>query len=823
MVAQSIQQEMNNETVTLNARKAELLKAFLNQVPERVNGILENWHQLVQGDWNPESLSALLDRLHTLTEVGAKFQVAQIQSSGLSLLDHLDNFTGASPKPRHDDLVRLDGLIHAFRDAALEVCQSYPTQTITTAVSAVSTTLQATIYLCGLDETTVPGLIQALQVQQINVETVPSLEPLAEHLKTRHEPVAIIASIEQLTELYPDNRQAGLWQTEDGLPGLPVAFIAPSNDLQLRLAAMRTEAKAYWTQPIDPLVVAHRVQELMSPQGHAPYRILVVEDDPAQADFAIAILRKAHFECRSVTEPLQLMDVLAQFRPDLILMDLYMPDANGCELTTVIREQPEYLDTPIVFLSGEQDRDKQLNALSCGGEDFLSKPIGPKHLIKTVTNRIRRARQLSHRLSSFSPAEPTKRPETTELLLERVETLLKHRSQDDPQHAVFYLDIDHADDTLQLVGIGGMDVLLSEINKQLRQLLQPQHSVGRLGDHSLGMVADCKSRESLEAFGKKLCEQIAQRPFELDGRTLRITLSIGACFIDSTSLDARSLFSRAKHASRIAQKAGGNRLHLQQPEQLPPAGTSDDTLVKLILKAIKHQYLEIYFQPIVGLKGASDEAYYQALIRLQEPDGKLYTAAEFIPTADRIGVIGKIDHWTTRSAISVINRQKQQGKRLHLFISQAADLLDNIERLSWLKEKHRRGLIGAGDLTFEFRRSDVLRHFDSAKVCFEMLNSIGITTLLTGFDHTAEAQRLLIQLPLGYVKLDTRMLQDPDQDLKELIASVHAQKVKVIAPQVEDPRSIALLWSSGVDFVQGNFVQRPESNLLYDFNESVLN
>ena len=67
------------------------------------------------------------------------------------------------------------------------------------------------------------------------------------------------------------------------------------------------------------------------------------------------------------------------------------------------------------------------------------------------------------------------------------------------------------------------------------------------------------------------------------------------------------------------------------------------------------------------------------------------------------------------------------------------------------------------------------------------------------------------------------MLQDPDQDLKELIASVHAQKVKVIAPQVEDPRSIALLWSSGVDFVQGNFVQRPESNLLYDFNESVLN
>jgi EAL domain-containing protein (putative c-di-GMP-specific phosphodiesterase class I) len=225
----------------------------------------------------------------------------------------------------------------------------------------------------------------------------------------------------------------------------------------------------------------------------------------------------------------------------------------------------------------------------------------------------------------------------------------------------------------------------------------------------------------------------------------------------------------------------------------------------------------------VSLKGASDEAYYQALVRLQEPDGKLHTAAEFIPTAEHIGVISKIDHWTTRSALSVVNQQKQQGQQLHLFVSQASDLLDNFERLSWLKEKHRRGLIAAGDLTFEFRLKDLVRHLESAKICFEMLNSLEIMTSLNGYDHSAEAQRLIKHLPLEYVKLDTRLLQDPACDLKDLIASIHALNIKVIAPQVEDPRSIALLWSSGADFVQGNFVQRPESNLLYDFHESVLN
>jgi diguanylate cyclase (GGDEF)-like protein len=814
---------MNNETVTLNARRVELLKAFLNQVPERINAILENWHHLVQGDWSPESFKSLQERLHTLTVASAKFQVSQIQSSGLSLLNHLNDFSDSDHKPRHDDLVKLDGLIHAFGDAALEACRNEPRQASAVAESPVALARQGRVYLFGLDEASVPGLRQALQQKQLEVESTTDLQPVIARAETQDEALAVIAPVDRLKELFPDSPEAGLWQADGGLPGVPVAFLATDNDLQLRLAAMRTQAKAYWSQPIDPEQVASRMHELMSPQSHTPYRILIVEDDPAQADFASAILRKAHFECLSVTEPLQVMEVLSRFRPDLILMDLYMPEANGCELTTVIREQPEFVGVPVVFLSGEQDRDKQLNALSCGGEDFLSKPIGPKHLIKTVTNRIRRAQQLNKRLSLFSPADQAQRAATRELLLDRVDALLKTRPAGDPQHAVLYLDIDQADEITQKIGIGGMDVLLSEIGKQLRRIIRPQDSLGRFGDHSLGMVVNCNCVEALEAFAAKLRDKIADHPVEVEGQIHKVRFSIGACFIDNTVQDATSLFSRAKFAGRMAQKAGGNQLHVQLPEQHSSTGSSNDSMVNLILKAIKHHYLEIYFQPIVALKGNSDEAHYQALIRLQEPDGKLHTAAEFIPTAERIGVIAKIDHWTTRTALTIINQQKQQGNPLHLFVSQAADLLDNMERLSWLKEKHRRGLIGAGDLTFEFRLLDILKHQDSAKVCFDMLHSVQVMTLLTGFDDSPEAQELVKNLTLDYVKLDTKLLQDPGKDLKELITAFHVQKIKVIAPQVEDPRSIALLWSSGVDFVQGNFVQRPENNLIYDFNESVLN
>ena len=81
-----------------------------------------------------------------------------------------------------------------------------------------------------------------------------------------------------------------------------------------------------------------------------------------------------------------MLDSLGEFKPDLILMDIYMPEVNGIELTTIIRDHQEFVTTPIVFLSGEQNADKQLDALSVGGDDFIfiySKNIFFREMIGT--------------------------------------------------------------------------------------------------------------------------------------------------------------------------------------------------------------------------------------------------------------------------------------------------------------------------------------------------------------------------------------------------------------------------------------------------------
>src|SRR4029077_19482593 len=133
---------------------------------------------------------------------------------------------------------------------------------------------------------------------------------------------------------------------------LLIAF-ADSDDLNLRLSARRAGVDALIIDATGVDDVIKRLQVLSDPKREDAYRVLIVEDDRSQALFAEGILRNAGMDSLVVLEAMDVMPALRQFRPDLVLMDLNMPGANGIELTALIREQDAFLHTPIVFLSGE--------------------------------------------------------------------------------------------------------------------------------------------------------------------------------------------------------------------------------------------------------------------------------------------------------------------------------------------------------------------------------------------------------------------------------------------------------------------------------------
>lgn len=126
--------------------------------------------------------------------------------------------------------------------------------------------------------------------------------------------------------------------------------------------------------------------------------MLIIDDSRAQAMHTERLLNSAGIVTRTLIEPIQAMAELADFQPDLIILDMYMPACTGTELAKVIRHNDRYVSVPIIYLSAEDDLDKQLDAMSEGGDDFLTKPIKPRHLITTVRNRAARARHLKARM-----------------------------------------------------------------------------------------------------------------------------------------------------------------------------------------------------------------------------------------------------------------------------------------------------------------------------------------------------------------------------------------------------------------------------------------
>ncbi len=200
---------------------------------------------------------------------------------------------------------------------------------------------------------------------------------------------------------------------------IPTLVLATEDDLQMRLAARRAGCIGFHLLPISDSDLAEILAPFSGDDRLSQERVLVVDDVKVEAMISGQILRKAGYDVLELCNELEIIDRIRSFHPDLILMDLNMPNASGSELTAIIRDHADMLLTPIVFLSGEQDAAAQREAMRLGADEFLSKPVSPQNLVATVIHREwvlwMRDRLLERQLLGYAP-----------LVVLRAEDLLAH-------------------------------------------------------------------------------------------------------------------------------------------------------------------------------------------------------------------------------------------------------------------------------------------------------------------------------------------------------------------------------------------------------------
>lgn len=185
-----------------------------------------------------------------------------------------------------------------------------------------------------------------------------------------------------------------LSETDENFP--PVIFISVHNDIQARLAAAHAGAKRYFTKPVNHQNLLTSLDNLTNRTIPDAYRILLIDDNQETLDYYSNVLKQHGFETLSFTSPLKGYEAIDSFNADLIVLDLYMPECSGLDLARVIRQNDDFAQIPIVFLSAEFDLGAQLSAMDLGGDDFLMKPVDPSHFVQAVIARVKRSRRISN-------------------------------------------------------------------------------------------------------------------------------------------------------------------------------------------------------------------------------------------------------------------------------------------------------------------------------------------------------------------------------------------------------------------------------------------
>jgi diguanylate cyclase (GGDEF)-like protein len=365
-------------------------------------------------------------------------------------------------------------------------------------------------------------------------------------------------------------------------------------------------------------------------------------------------------------------------------------------------------------------------------------------------------------------------------------------------------------------GIGpvGGDAMLERVSASLSGTFAP-HQVFRVGGDSFAVVIPYEGLPSAVEWAERALEQIAAIDLSSDGSGVRATASAGVTVLDRPDVTPGGLLLEADLAMSVAKRSGRNRCSVHHPMEASTA-TAVHEWATQIRHALETDSFVLHAQPVKALRGHVDQ--WELLVRLPGDSGELLPPGDFLPVAERFGLMQQVDELVTAHAVQTVADNAAQGRTLRLEVNIAGSTLASKSFVTSVEQAIASTRIDPSCLIFEVNGSTLDANLDDVRVFSERLRALGCKFAVDGFGRNAGALEQFKMLPLDFVKIDgsfVRHLASSTVDQRivaGLINLAHSLGCEVIAMAVGDDASLALLEQMGVDYVQGFHVGRPEAN-----------
>lgn len=546
----------------------------------------------------------------------------------------------------------------------------------------------------------------------------------------------------------------------------------------------------------------------------------------------------------------QYRDSEARFRalnellPTLVLLaraeDGSLAYANHAARERLLIPDPEQSGKTLVELFEDEGLEEQFEDIAKGGWAMINRSVrvrssgrraywmtlsvslisleGKPHLL-AVANDITELRELNELLGYQASHDALTGLPNRRDFVRRLDAAIA-TADESRQVAMFYLDLDQFKIVNDTSGHAAGDQLLAQLANLLSSHLIQGEVIARLGGDEFGILIERTTPSEALAFGERMRREIEEFQFTWQERLYTISASIGMVMIGEPGRHQREVYSQADTACYMAKERGRNRVQLySENDQEIVRRRSELQWASRLRQALSEGRFILYFQELGPLQaqGEGQGVHFELLIRLRDEKGGMVPPGDFIPAAERYGLMPQLDRWVVETAFANFNHLHPSGQPVRLCaINLSALTIEDDTFPSFVIEKLQAYGVPADRVCFEITETAAVASMTRVIAMMNRLREIGCHFALDDFGAGMASFGYLKNFPIDYIKIDGSFIRNIETDAVSLsiVRAVtdigHQLGLVVVAEWVADERARDILRELGVDYAQGFLIHKPQ-------------